>query len=296
MNPFLIETPAVVSFSGGRTSGVMLHHILEAFGGKLPADVKVVFCNTGKERPETLTFVERSSAEWGVDVVWLEYRFTPGEREPGKSRNGRPNVKGRHWFEVVNYATASRNGEPLKAVFLARNMLPNPASRFCTVECKIRTTDRYLKSLGWTRWANAIGLRADEPHRVARVQTTNRHSREEPVCPMHRAGLTEADVLAFWAAQPFDLGLKSHEGNCDLCFLKGAGKIQRIMRDNPELATWWIDQEAEAAKRGIAHNPAVALFRKDRPRYAALLELSKRPSLFPLDEPDELSIACHCTD
>lgn len=275
---------------------MMLYRILEAHDGTLPADVRVVFCNTGKERAETIDFVERCSASWGVPVTWLEYRFTPGERELGKSKNGKPKVEGRHWFEVVTYATASRNGEPLKAVFLARNMLPNPVARFCTVECKIRTTDRYLRSLGWKHWSNAIGFRADEPQRVAKLGNTNRHSREEPVCPMHRAGLAEADVTAFWNAHAFDLGLKSHEGNCDLCFLKGAGKIQRIMQDNPELAAWWIEQETDAAKRGIARDPSTALFRKDRPRYAAMLELSKRPTLFPLDEPDELSIACHCTD
>lgn len=58
-SPYRITGPAVVSFSGGRTSGYMLWHILDAHGGALPDDVKVVFCNTGKERPETLDFVER---------------------------------------------------------------------------------------------------------------------------------------------------------------------------------------------------------------------------------------------
>ena len=33
MNPYLIEGPAVISFSGGRTSGYMLKHILDAHGG-----------------------------------------------------------------------------------------------------------------------------------------------------------------------------------------------------------------------------------------------------------------------
>lgn len=74
-NPYRLDPPAVVSFSGGRTSGYMLWHILESFGGKLPEDVRVVFCNTGKERPETLDFVERCGQRWGVPIVWLEYRY-----------------------------------------------------------------------------------------------------------------------------------------------------------------------------------------------------------------------------
>lgn len=42
---------------------------------------------------------------------------------------------------------------------------------------------------------------------------------------------------------PFDLKLKEHEGNCDLCFLKGKKKKQAIARETPEKFDWWIEQE-----------------------------------------------------
>lgn len=45
-NPYLIHGPAILSISGGRTSGFMLRQIIDAHGGKLPADVVPVFCNT----------------------------------------------------------------------------------------------------------------------------------------------------------------------------------------------------------------------------------------------------------
>lgn len=38
-DPFLIEGPAAISFSGGRTSALMLRRILDAHGGTLPPDV-----------------------------------------------------------------------------------------------------------------------------------------------------------------------------------------------------------------------------------------------------------------
>ena len=278
MNPYLLDTPAVVSFSGGRTSGYMLWHVLLAFGGKLPDDVKVIFCNTGKERPETLDFVERCSQEWGVDVTWLEYRYEAGE------------PKGRHTFAVVNYATASRNGEPFEQVIRARKMLPNVMARFCTVELKIRTNKRYLKWIGWDHWDNAIGLRADEPQRVAKLKKDDKS--ESPVTPLARAGVTLADVKQFWREQSFDLQLEQHEGNCDLCFLKGAGKIRRIMRDKPELAEWWVKQESALPST----NGGFCTFRSDRPAYRIQLQLAQRPTLFDEHEADELSIACHCTD
>lgn len=302
-NPYLLDTPAVVSFSGGRTSGYMLWHILQAFGGALPADVKVVFCNTGKERPETLDFVERCSQRWGVEVVWLEYRRDGAAPVVAAGRNGQPAV-GCHGWRRVEYGTASRAGEPFDALLGvladfrqassdAGPILPNPVQRSCTGEMKVRTLGRYLTSLGWDLGGvtDAVGLRADEPKRLARL-AARRHRRPQawecgyPVAPLGAVGVTEGDVMAFWAAQPFDLGLMQHEGNCDLCFLKSAGKLRRIMADRPDLAAWWVAAEGRTGQR----------FRKDRPGYAKLLELAQRPGLFDATEDDELSIACHCTD
>ena len=52
-NPYLISEPTVISFSGGRTSGFMLWKVLQAHGGKLPAEAIVCFANTGKEEEAT---------------------------------------------------------------------------------------------------------------------------------------------------------------------------------------------------------------------------------------------------
>ena len=71
---YKVDGPALVSFSGGRTSGYMLFRILEAYGGSLPDDMHVVFANTGKERLETLDFVSECAQRWCVEIVWLEYR------------------------------------------------------------------------------------------------------------------------------------------------------------------------------------------------------------------------------
>lgn len=56
-HPFKIDdSPAVISFSGGRTSAYMLRRCLDA---GVPDDCYVIFSNTGRELPETLDFVER---------------------------------------------------------------------------------------------------------------------------------------------------------------------------------------------------------------------------------------------
>lgn len=289
-NPFRITGPAVVSFSGGRTSGYMLWRVLQAHGGTLPSDVRVCMGNTGRERPETLEFVERCSREWSVPVTWLEYRYV------GSDYAGPVKRVGGHSFAIVEYTTASRNGEPFEAVvdafadFRKANgnppTLPNVVQRFCTVEMKIRTLARCAEEQGWEDgWSNVVGLRADEPQRVAKARASR--NKWEVELPLADAGVTEAEVLAFWRGNSFDLQLSSYEGNCDLCFLKSRAKIERIIREHPELADWWIEMEAKTGQR----------FRIDRPSYAAMLEHSKRPSLpMTTDDPDELSVACHCTD
>ena len=111
-DPFKIEQPTCISFSGGRTSAYMLWRVLQANGG-LPADTVVCFANTGKEVEATLRFVRDCAEHWQVPIHWLEYRPS----EPG--------------FAVVDFDTASRKGEPFEALIRKRQYLPNPVARGC---------------------------------------------------------------------------------------------------------------------------------------------------------------------
>lgn len=268
-SPFLIAGPACISFSGGRTSGYMLRRILDAHGGTLPPDVHVVFANTGKERPETLDFVQECSERWGVRVRWIEWqRDLPRWRE-------------------VTHATASRNGEPFAGLVQSRGYLPNPVTRMCTADLKIKPMRRWMSAQGYEHWTVILGLRYDEARRVARISAPSkeRFTRE---APLYAARVTKQDVNAWWSAQPFDLQLQPHEGNCDLCFLKALPKRLRIMRERPELAAWWIERERESG----------ATFNKPRTEpggYAGALDLVRRLPMLPgLDDDD--SIDCACTD
>jgi hypothetical protein len=95
-------------------------------------------------------------------------------------------------------------------------------------------------------------------------------------------------VWAFQKANTFDLDLEPDESNCDLCFLRKLGQIEREMIKSPQSAEWWIRQENRKGTR----------FRKDRPSYETMFARTQRESLPMMgdDEPDELSAACHCTD
>ncbi len=267
MTPFRITGPAVISFSGGRTSAYMLWRILQAHGGALPHDVEVLFENTAREMPATLDFVRDCAERWGVPVTWLEY-----DRAPGGPT-----------YRVVDYASASRNGEPFRMLLDAKLMLPNPVTRFCTIELKIRTAKRYIVATrGWNRWTNIVGLRADEPARVERATdpARNKKDRWDVRCPLAEAGVTVRDVAAFWRAQPFDLALAGKwEGNCDGCFLKSRTAISRMLADHPERMVWWAEQEA--VPRGSGRG---ARFRADREDYATMAATVRAQGALPFDE------------
>lgn len=275
-DPFKIAEPTCISFSGGRTSAYMLWRVLQAHDMSLPKDAVVCFANTGKEDEATLRFVQDCSEHWNVPITWLEFRDTEDR------------------FEVVTFETASRNGEPFEALIRKRNYLPNPVTRFCTIDLKIRPIVRYLLSIGMadtkTEAENMsmIGMRADEQRRAAKIADKSR-------IPLVGAGVTKETVGAFWREQPFDLGLPNNNGvtmhgNCDLCFLKGGAQILSLISEKPERAIWWVKMEALA----LASKPSGAVFRSDRPSYASMLQYSKdQTNLF---DPNEEAISCFCGD
>jgi 3'-phosphoadenosine 5'-phosphosulfate sulfotransferase (PAPS reductase)/FAD synthetase len=211
-------------------------------------------------------------------VKWLEY--TPFTRStPLHAR-----------YTTTCFADASRNGEPFDALVKNRKRLPNPLMRICTQELKIRPMREYMKAHGFKHWNMIVGLRADEPHRVARMEALNEQAKErwQTVMPLAKTGVAEKDVLSFWKAQDFDLKLKTWEGNCDLCFLKARDKKVRIMQERPDLAAWWLAKEKQIGQP----------FRKSGLDYAGLVDRAKK--MLPVIQPIEGALDddlgdCFCT-
>lgn len=262
-NPYYITGPALISFSGGRSSAFMLHQIVCAHGGKLPDDVVVVFANTGKEREETLRFVHECSSRWGVHVRWVEWR------------DGKPG------FEEVGFNSASRNGEPFSKLIAKKQRLPNWKERWCTQFLKIEPMKSFMATSGFASFTSVIGLRHDEGHRILKGMARAEKEGEVVRYPMASAKALKSDVMAFWRDQPFDLGLEPWEGNCDLCFMKGRGLRKRIIRNNPALSEWWATEEAKGG------------FFNSRDRVKELVaEVAKSPELFDLTLEDEYDVEC----
>ncbi len=283
-DPFLISEQTAISFSGGRTSAYMLWRVLQSNGGRIPDNCIVLFANTGKEMEETLEFVRDCGENWGVEIKWIEYR----NNEQG--------------YEIVNFETASRNGEPFEAIIKKRNYLPNSITRFCTVELKIRAMHKHLKSLGWYTdgWDQMVGIRFDEQRRVAKIRArpSPETVKETMILPLADAKITKHDVGFFWKQQPFDLKLENNNGvtmhgNCDLCFLKGRNQVLSLIKEQPERAVWWIKQEQAIQSNGIFKGDG-ARFRNDRPSYAQMKDYAAKQKDFIGFDDDK--IECFCGD
>ena len=257
----------------------------------VPGGIHVVFANTGMEREETLQFVDVCGREWGVDIVWVEYLWDA----PHRTR-------------VVDFATASRNGEPYAALIDRKGFVPSVTMRTCSGTLKRDRIESYARHrLGLKRWHSVIGLRADEQRRVLRMRAMNCGSRTgaHAVLPLADAGVREADVLDWWKRQPFDLGIPSYAGNCDLCYLKGRAKLIHLIREDPTLADWWIEQEAKVANRTGPDGRACESMKRFRlgETYAELKaaalahrDLFDEAAASPGESAGSDPFNCHCTD
>lgn len=215
----------LISFSGGRTSAYMTWWLLNVWPDRHNWEIIVVFANTGKERNETLDFINECDLRFGFNTVWIEAITRP---EHGKGVG----------VEIVDYYTANRNGEPFERM-IRKHGLPNVKNPHCSRELKKYAIRAYCRSIGWKNYFTAIGIRVDELDRISESA-----EKERFIYPfISMISTRKNDVNKFWSLQDFDLKLKTYEGNCDLCFKKSLRKLMTIVNEAPDIANWWRSME-----------------------------------------------------
>jgi len=243
----------VCTFSGGRTSAFM-GLFLQNYNKYKDFDKVFIFANTGKEREETLEFINECDKQWELNVVWLEAKinFQKGEGTT---------------YNVVDFDTASRNGQPFTQMMLKYPM-PNNFASNCTRELKQNTIHKFVKSLGYKEVTTAIGIRFDERHRMS-----NFAEQQNIIYPLITDfPADEKFIRDWWDSQTFDLKLKDYEGNCDLCFKKSLRKRLTIIKENPNVANWWLKKEQRFGSENI---PRFDL--RTNKSIEELIELAKQP-------------------
>lgn len=265
----------LISVSGGRSS-MMLAKILSD-NGVIDKNTLIAFANTGLEHEETLIFIDRCSKEFNLNIVWLEYR------------------KVYPFFEVVSFETASRDGRPFRERIERNGLryLPNIVKRFCTGDLKIKTISRYIRSIRVKgHYDTYLGLRYDEPSRVAKKKLANDLGKEAQYyrLPLHDMRITKKERNDFWASQSFDLGIEDRFSNCVGCFMKGETNLIRIFRDNPNFGLFFKEMESKVINAKRKRN---AQFNKVW-SYKDLLHVAK--SQLEILDFEYQGISCGCHD
>src|SRR5207248_2528451 len=115
----------ILSLSGGKDSTALAIYMRDRV-----SEMEYVFCDTGKELPETYEYLDRLEALLGISV------------------------------RVLRHDILSRDGDAFEDLLqIKRNYLPSPQMRWCTLELKIRPFEKYV---GEDSVLNYIGIRADE--------------------------------------------------------------------------------------------------------------------------------------
>lgn len=172
----------------------------------------VIFCDTGREHSKTYKFINDFEANEGIPIIRLKY-------DGGFS-----------------------------GLLEKKKAVPNNFKRFCTIELKIKTARRYLRSLGLTKYENIVGFRYDEPLRVKRRKQMWKNVKDS--FPLFEKGIDKNMINDYWAKKPYTLEIPSILGNCTLCFMKGKNAIINILSSYPELAEEWIQDEERSQSRG----------------------------------------------
>lgn len=204
----------VVSFSGGKTSAYMSYMLKRDYSDKY--NLHFVFANTGQEHEKTLEFVDRCDKEFRLGVVWVEAVVNPTKGIGVKHK-------------VVNFETASRNGEPFEA-FIAKEGIPGPSQPKCSDRLKLMPIEHWKKTNGFRGCLHAIGIRADEPDRMS--DSRDKYNLVYPLCEWSL--IDKIDVNNFWESMTFNLEILEHNGNCKTCWKKSDKKLFLIAKENIE--------------------------------------------------------------
>lgn len=252
-----------ISFSGGRTSAVMTKLLVERY--RETHDLSITFANTGQEHEATYEFVRNCDEHFGFGTVWLEAVV---DQNHGKG------IK----HKIVNFETASRNGEPFEAV-ISKYGIPHMGNPHCTGRLKEEVMESYLRSIGWQKrtYDRAIGIRADEDHRMSPRMYEDRF-----IYPMIEGGWTKEKVIAEVRSWPFDLELPGeHYGNCKWCWKKSRRKLLTLAKESPEVFDFPLRMEQLFSTHKVT--PAQAspcgrrLFFRGHLTVADLMALAQQP-------------------
>lgn len=201
------KTRHILSLSGGKDSAALAVHMK----GKIPG-MEYVFCDTGKELPETYDYLAKLEAYLGQPIVRLN-----SDRDFD------------HWLKIYG------------------NYLPSGRMRWCTRQLKIKPYERYI---GDDPVISYIGIRADEDREGYISTKPNIQARypfkEDGLVKDDVFRILEESGLGI----PEYYKWRTRSG-CFFCFFQRKSEWMGLAREHPELFEQAAAYEKEDGETGV---------------------------------------------
>ena len=191
----------LLGLSGGKDSSALAVYMRD----RVP-EMEYFFSDTGKELPETYTFLDRLEVFLGKPIARLNM-----ERDPSENRDFD------HWLTLYG------------------GLLPSSQVRWCTVNLKIRPFEEYV---GEDKAYNYVAIRADEDRVGYKPLKTAALRNIEPKYPFQEDGITKEDVYRI--LEESGLGLPDYykwrtRSGCYFCFFQRKSEWVGLLEQHPEL-------------------------------------------------------------
>lgn len=188
----------ILGISGGKDSSALAVYMRD----RIP-EMEYVFCDTGKELPETYEFIDRLEVFLNNHIVRLPKEL------PGYSDR----YDFDHWLEMFG------------------GMLPSSNVRWCTKNLKLIPFEKYI---GEDFVYNYVGIRADE-HREGYI---SRRSNVKTVFPFKEDGIDKSGVMQI--LEDAGIGLPRYyewrsRSGCYFCFFQRKDEWIGLKEHHPDL-------------------------------------------------------------
>jgi len=204
----------VLGVSGGKDSSALAIYMRD----KVP-EMEYVFCDTGKELPETYEYLDRLEAFLGKKIERLNEKLGFD-----------------HWLDSFG------------------GLLPSPQVRWCTRVLKIEPFQQYI---GKDYAYNYIAIRADEDRTGYKPLKSADNQHILPVYPFKEDGITRSDVSQI--LEQNGLGLPDYyswrtRSGCYFCFYQRKSEWVGLKENHPELFESSKGYEKKNLETGESYN------------------------------------------
>lgn len=245
----------LVTVSGGRSSAMMAYHIHTSEKYK-DYNKAYVFANTGMERPQTIEFLRNIQDVWGIPLTLIEGTYS--------------NVMGvAIGYKIVDWNSLDMNAKPFEGAIMHINKgeysgVPNSNAPYCSPSMKTLPCESFAKDIfGKKNYLKAIGFRKEDmPKRISWPEIKEDKTRIFPLLTDFPEPIGLLELNSWWNKQPFQLGINSKFGNCELCWKKSDRNLVEVIRKGTRFIDWWARMEEQYGNTAFREKKSIADFVK----------------------------------